>query len=227
MRLRRAAQGFAAAASALVCACASAQAQGTLRGEKTELSVAPIFTTGRNYSFANGAGAKTDPAFGLGIQWFHSFDDHWSAGLDMAFSGADYTASVAPQIGNPGPAFNYSSRIETSTFRLGATYNFSAKPFTPFFTGGVGVSWIDTNIQNGPGTPVCWWYPYYGQVCTDSVTNKVLTKFTYNAGFGVRYDWRTEPYFVRAAYDRAWVKFNGNTGTVAYDQFRIDFGVRF
>lgn len=224
MRLLRAAQFLAGAAILLVWT--SASAQETLRGGKTELSVSPIFTTGRNYSFANGAGAKTEPAFGLGIQWFHSFDEHWSAGLDMAFSGADYSGTVAPQAGNPGPAFTYTSRIETSTFRLGATYNFSAKQFTPFFTGGAGVSWIDSKLQAGPGTPVCWWYPYYGQVCTDSVPNKVLTKFTYNAGFGVRYDWR-EPYFVRAAYDRAWVDFNGNTGTVAYDQFRVDFGIRF
>jgi Outer membrane protein beta-barrel domain len=221
----RAAQFFAGAA--IFLAWASASAQGTLRGGKTELSASPVFTAGKNYSFANGAGAKTDSAFGLGIQWFHSFDDYWSAGLDMVFSGANYSGSVSPQVGNPGPTFTYDSRIETSTFRLGATYNFRAAQFTPFFTGGAGASWINAYPQNGPGTPVCWWFPYYGQVCTDSAPNKVLTKFTYNAGLGLRYDWRPDPYFVRAAYDRAWVDFNGNTGTVAYDQLRIDFGIRF
>jgi hypothetical protein len=224
MRLLHVARVFAGAVA--VVAWGSASAQGTLRANKTEISIAPIYTTGRNYAFSNGASAKTEPSFGLGIQWFHSFDEYWSAGLDMTFSGADYTGTVSPQIGNPGPAFTYGSRIETSTFRLGATYNFRAAQFTPFFTGGVGVSFVDAVPKNAPGPPMCWWYPYVGQECTDSVANKVLVKFNYNAGFGVRYDWRA-PYFVRAAYNRSWVYFNGNTGTVTYDQFQIDFGIKF
>jgi len=225
MRLLHAAGVFSGAAAVL--AWGSASAQGTLRGNKTELSIAPIYTTGRNYTFANGAGAKTDPTFGLGVRWFYSYDEHWSAGLDMAFTGADYSGTVSPQAGNPSPAFTYDSRIETTTLRLGATYNFSAAQFTPFFSGAVGLSWIDPNPQSGPGTPVCWWYPFYGQVCTDSVPAKALIRFNYSAGVGVRYDWRPDAYFVRAAYDRVWVEFNGITGTVACDQFRIDFGVRF
>jgi opacity protein-like surface antigen len=219
-------QGLALVA-ALASASVLAQAPEMLRGGRYELSGSPIFTAGKTYNFANGARSKTDVGVGLAFQWAYNFNDHFAAGFDFAFSGADYVGTASPDAGNPNAALTFDTRIETSTVRLAGTYNFLASQFTPFVSAGLGVTWIDTNIPTGPAVPVCWWYPYYGQVCSSAVPTRVQTEFSYNAGIGLRYDLRPEPYFFRAAYNRAWIEFGGNTGSVAYDQYRIDFGVRF
>jgi len=214
----------AAAAALLVQATAFAQA---VRGGQYELSGSPIFTVGKTQNFAYGGSAEFDYGWGLGIQWAYNFDDHWSAGIEGAFSGADYSGTAAPGAGNANPAITFSSRAETTTVRLAATYNFITSQFTPFVSAGVGGTWINTRIQTGPSVPVCFWYPYYGQVCSGTVPTKVLAEFSYNAGVGVRYDLRPEPYFFRAVYNREWVNFGGNTGTLPFDQWRIDFGIKF
>lgn len=214
-------------AAAAVLASAGVPAQGMLRGGKYELSASPIFTQGGTYSFANGSSAKTETSAGFGIQWAYNFDEHWSSGMDGAFSGADYAGNATPGAGNPGAPFAFSTRLETITFRFNTTYHFIAAQFTPFVTLGIGATSTDTNTPTAPSSPACVWYPYWGQVCASTAPTKNLTDFSYNAGVGVRYDMRPEPYFFRALYNRLWVDLGGSTGTIDYDQIRIDFGVRF
>lgn len=214
------------AVAAAVLASADAAAQGTVRGGTAELSASPVYTAGRNYSFPNGASAKTDGATGVGIQWAYNFDDHWSAGVEGAFSGADYTGSAAPAAGNTNPAIGFTARAETTTLHMAMTYHISTEQLTPFVTVGAGLTGIDASIPAGPAASGCFWYPYWGQVC-GAVPTKLLTEFSYNAAVGVRYDLRPQPFFFRAAYNREWIKFGGSTGTLPYDQLRVDFGIRF
>jgi opacity protein-like surface antigen len=214
----------ACAAACLVSAGAWAQA---LRAGKSELSVSPVFTAGKSYGFPSGASSKTDSSYGLGVQWHHNFDGHWSAGLDAEFSRADYTGTAAPAAPNPAPPFSFDSRIQSTTLRLAFDYNFSSSQFTPFVTGGVGLAWVDTNLPTGSALPACVWYPYWGQICGGSVPTKTAIQLSYSGGVGVRYDLQPEPYFVRALYDTAWVDFGASIGKNTFSQFRVDFGVKF
>src|SRR5882672_2546972 len=148
------------AIAAAVLASADAAAQGTVRGGTAELSASPVYTAGRNYSFPNGASAKTDGATGIGIQWAYNFDDHWSAGVEGAFSGADYAGSAAPAAGNTNPAIGFTARAETTTLHMAMTYHISTEQFTPFVTVGAGLTGIDASIPDGPAASGCFWYPY-------------------------------------------------------------------
>jgi len=217
-------KSLAAVFAVSVLASADAGAQGARAG-KAELSLSPVLTAGKNSNFANGASAKSDAAVGLGIQWAYNFDDHWSAGVEGAFSGADYAGNAAPAAGNNNPAIAFSARAETTTLRMAMTYNISTAEFTPFVTVGAGLTRIDTDVPTG-AIPGCFWYPYWGQVCNDAPA-RVLTEFSYSAAVGVRYDLRSQPVFFRAAYNREWIKFGGGTGALPYDQLRVDLGVRF
>jgi len=51
------------------------------------------------------------------------------------------------------------------------------------------------------------------------------TKFSYNAGAGLRYD--VGRGFFRALVNAQWVDFGGNYGSSNVTQFRIDFGTKF
>ncbi|HVQ61591.1 MAG TPA: outer membrane beta-barrel protein [Burkholderiales bacterium] len=206
-------------------AAADATAQETLRAGKAELSLSPLFTAAKNSNFPNGASAKSDSATGFGIQWAYNFDDHWSAGIEGAVSGVDYAGNAAPAVGNNNPAIAFNAHAETTTLRMAMTYNIITAQFTPFVTVGAGLTRIDTNVPNG-AVPGCFWYPYWGQVCND-VPARILTEFSYSAAVGVRYDLRSQPVFFRAAYNREWINFGGSTGSLPYDQLRVDLGVRY
>jgi opacity protein-like surface antigen len=56
-------------------------------------------------------------------------------------------------------------------------------------TGGLGWTWVDTNIPNGLPETFCWYYPWWGSYCATGVPTADTTKFSYNLGAGVRYDY--------------------------------------
>jgi opacity protein-like surface antigen len=146
--------------------------------------------------------------------------------IELEWTSNDYRATIQPGIGNANVAANLNSSVDTGTVRFLGTYHFSTGPFTPFVTGGAGWSYVDTNIPSGLPQNVCWFYPWVGQVCTGVTPTYSTTRFSYNAGAGLRYNWGPN-YFVRGLVNEQWVDFGGSYGTAALTQYRLDFGLRF
>src|SRR5262249_37329624 len=114
--------------------------------------------------------------------------------------------------------------LDTWTVRFLGTYNFMEGAFTPFVTGGLGWTYVDTNIPTGLPQNVCWNYPWYGY-CTSYVPTATTTKFSYNAGAGVRYDFGKS--FVRGMVNNQWMDIGGSYGSSDVIQYRVDFGFKF
>ena len=61
-----------------------------------------------------------------------------------------------------GTTSSYSNYMDTSTIGLNGVYYLLGGNFTPFISAGIGYTYIDTNIQNGPASrlmlvgPVVW-----------------------------------------------------------------------
>jgi opacity protein-like surface antigen len=217
-----------AAGAGLLLLSAAAMAQSADRAGRGEFSISPIWTEGRTYNFDNGANAKSDTGWGLGLNWAYNFDNRMSAGVEMAWGSANYSGTVAPGNGNTNSAYKYNGTIDTGTLRFVGTYYFTPNQLAPFVTAGIGATYVDTNIPTGPTVPVCWWYPYYGYVCDGATPTKATTAFSYNAGLGVRYDaGRGNAFFMRGFINREWVDFGGMAGTLYWDQLRLDFGWKF
>jgi opacity protein-like surface antigen len=204
-----------AAASAL------AQPRGT-----SEFYAAPVFTDGKSYSFPGGSSARTDTGYGFTLGFAHRFNPRVTGAIELEWGNTDYRATVQPGTGNPNPAATVNGRIDSGTVRFLGTYHFMSGPFTPFVTGGLGWTYIDTNIPSGLPENVCWFYPWIGEVCTSVTPTHSTTKFSYNAGGGLRYDWGPN-YFVRGLLNVQWVDFGGTVGSTDWTQYRIDFGLRF
>jgi opacity protein-like surface antigen len=210
--------------TAALLAAAPAHAQST-RGGKGEFYLSPVFTDGKSYNFDGGSTANTDTGFGFTLGYAFNFDQKRSLGIEFAWSDQDYVANVQGGTGNLGNSGVIRGTLETWTVRFLGTYHFMEGNFTPFVTGGLGWTYIDTNIPTGLPENLCWYYPWYGSYCATYVPTATSTKFSYNAGAGLR--WELGKGFIRGMINQQWVDFGGNYGGDAITQYRIDFGVKF
>jgi opacity protein-like surface antigen len=209
---------------ALLLAAAPALAQ-TSRANKSEIYIGPVFTDGKNYNFNGGSSARTNTGYGLNLGYAYNFNAHTQFGFDLVWSDQDYRATVAPGPGNGNAARSINGTLETGTVRFNGTYNFSAKQFTPFVTGGLGWTYVDTNIPSGLPENVCWYYPWYGGYCATVVPTRATTKFSYNAGAGLRYD--AGKGIFRFLVNSQWMDLGGAYSSANVIQYRIDFGTKF
>lgn len=213
---------IAVIATLLVALPAAAQ---SARSGRTEIYMGPIFSDGKSYTFEGGSTARTDTGFGWNLGFAHNFNSHVSAGMDLSWGEADYRANVRPGPGNPNLASNISGTLETGTVRFFGSYNFLVSQFTPFVTGGLGWTYVDTNIPAGLPESFCWYYPWYGSYCASYVPTKSTTKFSYNAGAGLRYDAGRGVF--KLLVNSQWLDFGGSYGSSSVIQYRIDFGTKF
>jgi opacity protein-like surface antigen len=209
---------------AVLLTATSALAQASRRAGHGEFYLGPVFTAPKNYTFDGGTKAHTDTGNGLNLGFAYNFDAHWQAGIDFAWSEIDYSADVRPGPGNSNLADRINGTIETGTVRFNGTWNMLAGNFTPFVTGGLGWTYIDTNIPAGRAESVCWYYPWYGSYCGTYVPTKSTTRFTYNAGLGLRLDVGKGVF--RGIVNQQWADLGGY-GQADWLQYRIDFGVKF
>ena len=205
-------------------AAAPAHAQST-RGGKGEFYLSPVFTDGKSYTFDGGTTARTDTGFGITLGYAFNFDQKKSLGIEFAWSDQDYVANVQGGTGNIGNNGQIRSSIETWTVRFLGTYHFMEGNFTPFVTGGLGWTYIDSNIPTGLPENLCWYYPWYGSYCATYVPTATSTKFSYNAGVGLRMEMGKG--FIRGMVNQQFVDFGGSYGSDSVTQYRIDFGVKF
>lgn len=215
---------FAAIAFTLVAASAAAQSH---RAGKWEGHFNVLYGDSKNLSSDQGSSADIDSDFGWGFGFGYNFNEHFALEGNFSWFDTDYRANITPDAGNPNGRQTINGTMETSTLAFNATYNLFARAFTPFITGGVGSTWVDTNIPDGLAQPVCWWDPWWGYYCAPVYPTKSDTYLSYNVGAGVRWDSPQSGLFLRALVSEQWLDVGGSVGTPDFLQFRIDIGTRF
>lgn len=210
---------------ALLAIAAAAAAQSDRRAGRHEIYLGPVFTDGKNYTFEGGATARTDTGYGINFGYAYNLNSHFSLGFDLVWGEQDYRATAAPGTGNLLAGKSFNGTIETSTFRMNGSWNIFDAPFTPFLTGGLGWTYIDTNIPSGQTDVFCWYYPWWGQYCGTYVETHATTRFSYNAGAGLRLDFGKG--VLRALVNSQWADFGGSYGSSSLVQYRIELGTKF
>jgi opacity protein-like surface antigen len=217
-------------ASLVLAACllpaGAAFAQASDRTGKWDVFFSALYADSQSVSSDNGSSAHIDSDLGWGFGFGYNFNEHFGLEFSANWFEAGYDANVTPDAGNPNQPRSVSGTLESSTFGLNATYNILPRAFTPYITGGVGGTYIDTNIPDGPAVPVCWWDPWWGYYCAPAYPTKADTYFSYNAGAGLRWD-AGQSMFLRAQVSQQWIDVGGGVGTHDSTQVRIDIGARF
>lgn len=216
------------ALSLLLAALATGAAAQNLpsRAGKWEFTLQPQYTHSTSFDSGNGTSGTVDSALGFGFGVGYNLNPHFSLGGDFFWNQANYNATVAPAAGNALGPYNVNGTMQTSTIRFNATWNFSASDFTPFVTGGIGSTYLDTNIPNGPPSNVCWYDPWYGYYCGSYVPTKAAYYVSYSGGLGLR--WEVDRnIFLRALAIRQWLDVGGSLGQPYTDQYRFDVGFKF
>ena len=209
-----------------------AQAQDPApRGRSNEYSLNVQVIGSDDYEFDGGATVRNDGGVGVALSMARNLNDHFAIGAELAWSAFNFRARVAPGAGNAAAGFESEGDTENLALRLHATWYLLSRPITPFVTAGVGVIFFDAELDESTSTNACWIYPWYGQVCGATPPENTLTRLSYTAGAGMRWDlphnWGYGGGFLRLLVGGEWIDFDEASSPVGYWQVRADFGARF
>jgi opacity protein-like surface antigen len=209
---------------AVLMAATSVAAQSRRAG-MNEVYFGMVGTESKDYRFDGGTTASTDSGFGFNLGWLHHINPNFGAGVEIGWMDIDYRATVQPGPSNPNVAGRIDGSVETFSLRFTGAWHLLASDFTPFLSGGLGWTYIDTNIPSGLPESFCWYYPWYGSYCGTYVPTETTTKFAYNVGIGLRYDFGKGVFRVLA--EQQYVDFGGSYGSDHLTQYRIELGTKF
>jgi opacity protein-like surface antigen len=190
-----------------------------------EAGVAVNFQGSQDISFEGDSRVSTDDDWGLTLLFSYRFSKQLSLDFALDWSQVDYDATI--QSGDiPGLSFDVKGDYEEFTPRVGVSYNFMPGDITPYVSGGIGWSFIDTNIPDGPPQTGCWWDPWWGEVCTTWQNTRSTDAFMYQLGLGVRWDFQNL-YAFRLGYEKHWYDFDKADSAPDFDWFMLSFSYRF
>jgi len=193
------------------------------RAGRFETTLQVRYVDSRKVGFDGGASADMDSAVGFGFGFGYNFNQHLAMHADFSWASIDYQARGVDSSGNP---HNFSGTLDTSSGQLNVTYYILPGKLTPFVAGGLGYTWVDTNIASGPPASGCYWDPWWGYVCYPYQPTYSTSEFSYNAALGLRWDVATS-IFLRASIGKQWIDFDNTSGTPSFTLGRFDIGFMF
>jgi len=167
----------------------------------------------------NGSSADINADWGFGFGFGYNVNDNFQVNSTFTWAYRSYDATI---VQNNGTTKRYNNYMDTSTLSVNGVYYILKGNITPFISGGVGITYVDTNIQTGVGSTTCWWDPWWGYVCSGYVPTKTENDISYNAGVGVRFDVNRQ-FGLQAGYYKTWINFGNASGTTDFDSLRFDF----
>ncbi len=212
---------IARAALALVLLAGATAADAQDREGRWEFSLGTFYQLGTSVDGQEGTGLDTDNEFGLSLGGAFNFSDRLAAGFGLQWAGVGYDASAMDEDGLP---VDISGKYDSLTVSANLMYYFSDAQLTPYVGAGIGWTWIDTRIPNGPPYTWCWWDPWWGYVCSTSYPTETINAFSYQALIGLRYTFDSDRTFLRLGYTSQWMDFDSASGTPRFDVITLDFG---
>jgi opacity protein-like surface antigen len=209
----------------MLCAIGPAAAHAAERERGWDVGADLLYQDSQDITFDGGSTASLDDDIGVALTFGYRFNSHFELTFGLDWNTVGYDVNVAPAV-DGGLGFTGHGQLEAFTPRVDMNFNLLNGNLTPYLSGGVGWSYIDTNIPDGPPQSSCWWDPWLGHVCGTWQSTQSIDELTYNLGVGVR--WDVGPSIsLRFAYDKHWLDLGEATTTPALDQFKLGVSVRY
>ena len=189
------------------------------RGGTSDFYLPLIYGDSATISGQGGSSVDLNADWGFGFGFGYNFSDNFQLNGLFNWSSRSYDAKT---VNTDGTTRKYSNYMDSSTISVNGVYYFLKGDITPFVSGGVGITYVDTNIPTGSGSTSCWYDPWYGYVCSSYVPTKTQNDVSYNAGLGVRYDVNRQ-FGLQFGYYKTWIDISKASGTPDFDIWRLDF----
>ena len=178
-----------------------------VREQQFEVFFAPYYVASKELTFDNDALLVLNEHVGWSLGLGFNFTDKVSGELQFSTGSGKYAVSA---VRDDGTQHQYIEEMDSSSLMVGMTYNLFDDAFTPYVSGNLGISFVDTGVADGGGYPSCWYDPWYGEVCSTYETTKTTTQLSFGASTGVRYDFDNE-LFVKGGVGVNIVTFNSSS----------------
>ena len=208
-----------ALALALLLGATVAEAQD--REGRWEFTLGTFYQLGTSVDGQLAGKLDTDNDFGFTLGGGYNLSDRFAVDFGLQWAGVGYKATALDEEGND---VNISGKYDEFIMSGNLILNLADGPLVPYVGAGIGWTWIDTNIPNGPPITWCWWDPWWGYVCSTSYPTQTTDAFSYQALVGLRYEFDNDRNFLRLGYTSQWMDFSKASGTPRFDVINLDFG---
>jgi opacity protein-like surface antigen len=191
------------------------------REGRWEFTLGTFYQLGTSIDGQEASGLDTDNDFGLSVGGAFNFSDRLATRFGLQWAGVGYDATAMDE---DGALVGISGKYDSFTASANMVYYLSDAQLSPYVGAGIGWTWIDTNVPNGPPYTWCWWDPWWGYVCSTSYPTETIDAFSYQALIGLRYTFDSDRSFVQLGYTSQWMDFDSASGTPRFDVITLDFG---
>lgn len=199
----------------------------TERGGHLEMTLQGRYLEAQDLSFKSGTAVALDSSQGFGIGFAYHLNDHIALGIDFSDADIDYTGVTRyePPGGGAAEIATVSQEAYMSSISLSGTWYLFDRTFTPYVSGKIGNTYIDSGIPNGLPSNGCYWW-WYTYVCGTYQPTRSGDEFSYGGGVGLRWE-LNDTVFFRGGVDRTYLDFDTVNGKPFLDNWRLDLGFRF
>lgn len=188
-----------------------------------DVSVSALQQQSMDFSGENGSSLKVNSDLGFGLNFAYNLNPNFSVGMDLEYVSPKYSASLT---GETGEDFDINHSFSQWNTRFKGTWNFVDGPITPYIDGGIGWSFFDSNVADGPPQTGCYWHPYWGYICNNYYSTFSDTLFSYGGGAGLRFEFGSGG-FMKASYNYWKMDGVGESGSSALTSGKLEIGMSF
>ena len=191
----------------------------TQRAGKWETTFGLYLTSSESADGLNSSSLDIDNGYGAGFSAGYNFTQHLALRFDGAWSRADYDAVLDTE--NDG-LVNISHELSAFNGQFNGVWNIRDGAFTPYLQAGIGWTYLDSNVTDGPPSTGCWWDPFWGYICSNFYSTYSETSFSWNVGAGLRYEFG-RGMFARGGWEQTHID-GGSGADPSFDAFRFELG---
>jgi len=197
----------------------------TNRANSWEWSVAAIYQDSASSGADGGSNLKLDNELGFGLNFGYNFTNKLALSGDFEWLRPDFTATLVEDAPTPSST---TIRHTMSQFngRIKGTLTFLETPLSPYVEAGIGWSYFDSNVADGPPITGCWWHPWWGYICENFYSTFSSTEFSYGGALGLRYILRGGM-TLKLSVNQYWIDVGSAGGDPELNAARLEFGWSF
>lgn len=180
---------------------------GSDREDRWEFYLPSSYISSEKFDSAGGTSVDlhSDVSFGFGFGY--NFNERLILGFEVTYMDMNFDVRIAEDTDSDGMLDSFVERggtLDASTAQIVVKYNILKRMVTPFIRAGLGSTYVDTNIPNGPPGTSCWWHPWWGYICSTWQPTADDTSFSYGGGIGVRGE-MTDRFYLEFSFNKLWI----------------------